>query len=356
MAPEQLLRLLQKQDPPPVMLFIGPETWRRGLCRKAIIERVLGPEDSEAGLARHDLETTPLSEVIDDARSMSLFAANRVIWVAGAEAALPRGRSAEASDEPGSKDAGGAALFDDYCKDPTPGTVLVFDAQKYDFEGEDKARLERVRKFYSNAHEIVEFTPFSAQDARVFAQNEAAGRGLRLGSAELELLVEATALDPARIVNEVEKLALFGQSNGGRVTAEDVAALVPNASETTIFALVNALARRNRTEAMELLEMLVREGEYLPLALMFLGGIFRHALAAREQGLRSTADVQGYFQRQGVPMWRARAEQIYTASARFSKEKLEEALELVFRADRDMKSTRPDDRLVMEDFVFRLTG
>ena len=356
MAPEQLLRLIQKQDPPPVLLFIGPETWRRGLCRKAIVEKVLGPDQSDAGLTRHDLETTPLAEVIDDARSMSLFAASRVIWVAGAEAALPRGRSSDAPEEVGPKDAGGAGALDSYCKDPTPGTVLIFDAQRYDFEGDDKARLERVRKFYSNVHEIVEFAPFSTQDSRLFAHNEAAARGLRLGSAELDVLVEATALDPSRIVNEVEKLALFAQGSGGAITADDIAALVPNASETTIFALVNALARRNRAEAMELLDMLLREGEYLPLALMFLGGIFRHALAAREQGLRSTSEVQGYFQRQGVPMWRARAEQIYTASARFPKEKLEAALELVFRADRDMKSTRPDDRLVMEDFVFRLTS
>jgi len=90
--------------------------------------------------------------------------------------------------------------------------------------------------------------------------------------------------------------------------------------------------------------------------LTFLGGIFRFALTVREQNLRSSNEVQSYFQRQGVSMWRSRAEQIYTASSRFPREKLEEAISLVFRTDRAMKGIRPDDRVVMEDFVLRLTA
>ena len=79
-------------------------------------------------------------------------------------------------------------------------------------------------------------------------------------------------------------------------------------------------------------------------------------VTSREQNLRGASDVQSYFQRMGLSMWRSRAEQIHAAAGRFSKEKLEEGIGLVFRADRDMKGSRPDDRIVMEDFVFRLTG
>ena len=64
------------------------------------------------------------------------------------------------------------------------------------------------------------------------------------------------------------------------VSEADIKALVPNLSETTIFALVNALARRDRLESLRLLDTLIRAGEYLPLALTFLGGLLRMALAA----------------------------------------------------------------------------
>ena len=33
-----------------------------------------------------------------------------------------------------------------YLRQPTPGTVVVLDCSRYDFEGEDKAKLERVQK------------------------------------------------------------------------------------------------------------------------------------------------------------------------------------------------------------------
>ncbi|MGO9240499.1 MAG: DNA polymerase III subunit delta [Bryobacteraceae bacterium] len=359
MTPEQFIRSLQLQPPRPAYLFLGPEIHRRRQCREALLDKVLPPEERSSGLTRHDLDTLPLSEVLDDARSMSLFAGNRVIWVGAAESALPRGRAATAEADAGEGDAAGAAkgdaaLLAAYCNDPTPGVVLVFDCSRYDFEGEDKARCERVAKFYAAIPASVEFHHTTAVEARAFAQQRAAELGLRIGPPQLDRLVEATAADLARLVNELDKLALYAPP-GGEISAQDIAALVPNLSETTIFALVNALARRDRLESLRLLDTLIREGEYLPLALTFLGTLLRLALAAREQQLRSVQDVQTYFQRQGIAMWRTRAEQVYNASLKFPRETLEQAISLVFRADRDLKGNRPDDRIVLEDFVLRLT-
>jgi DNA polymerase-3 subunit delta len=358
-TPEQFIRSLELQPARPVYLFLGPEMHRRRQCREALLRKALTAEERESGMTRHDLDARPLSDVLDDARSMSLFAGNRVIWVGAAEAALPRGKSAAADpgmdDGAGSSVKGDAVLLAAYCSDPTPGVVLVFDCSRYEFEGEDKARCERVAKFYAAAPEIVEFHRTTASEARVFAQKRASELGLKIAAPQLDRLVEATAADLARLVNELDKLALYSQPQGGEITEQDIAALVPNLSETTIFALVNALARRDRLESLRILDTLIREGEYLPLALTFLGGLLRMALAAREQQLRSVQDVQSYFQRQGIAMWRARAEQVYNTSLKFPKEKLETAISLVFRADRDLKGSRPDDRIVMEDFVLRLT-
>jgi DNA polymerase III delta subunit len=54
-------------------------------------------------------------------------------------------------------------------------------------------------------------------------------------------------------------------------------------------------------------------------------------------------------------MWSSRAEQIYQTVGKFSKEQLERGLKLIFAADRDLRSARPDDRIVMERFVLELT-
>src|ERR1700688_4513672 len=98
MTPEQFLARLAKNGPERAYLFLGPEAFERTRCRRALLDAILSPDERENGFTRHDLDRTPLAAALDDARALSLFASRRVIWLAAAEAAVPRGRSASDSD------------------------------------------------------------------------------------------------------------------------------------------------------------------------------------------------------------------------------------------------------------------
>lgn len=349
MTPDQFLDRLQKQIPSPVYLFLGPEPYQRERCRRALLDAALGADDRDSGFARHDLDQIGLASALDDARSLSLFASRRVVWLASAEAALPRGKS---SDEDSSD--GDANVLAAYLSAPTPGTVVIIESSRYDFDGEDKARLERVQKFYSAVRDQVEFRPFTPEAARSLAQNLAKQAGLQLPLAELALLLEATAGDAARLAIEIEKLRVYAGSDR-KVTAEDIAELVPDAQASTIFALVAALGRGDRTEALNILDTLSREGEYMPLALAFLATQFRMALVAREANLRTANQIQAHFTRLGGRMWPQRAREVEQTVQAFPKAKLEQAVVRLFEADRALRDARPDDRIVMEEMILALT-
>jgi DNA polymerase III subunit delta len=354
MTPAQFQAQMQRKEIAPAYLFLGAEGYQRARCRTALLDAMLNADEREDGVARHDLGESSLAEVIDDARALSLFAARRVLLIANAEAALPR-QKGDDDDGDGESAEDGAALLAGYLKDPSPGVVLLFDAQRFEFEGDERKKLERVGKFYSAIREMVEMRRIPAEEARVEAKALAKKAGVTIEPTALDLLVESLGADLARIAVEIEKLSLYAV--GGRtISAEQISLLVPEARATTIFILVNALGRRDRTRGLEILDTLCREGEYLPLALTFLSTQFRLALAAKEAGLRSSGQVQGHFSKAGVPMWGSRAEQVYQTMSRFSKDQLEKALELVFAADRDLRSARPDDRIVMERFVLELTA
>ena len=178
--------------------------------------------------------------------------------------------------------------------------------------------------------------------------------GVRMDGSTLDLLVEAMGADIARIAVEIEKLALFA---GNRpVSMDEIAALAPEARTVTIFALVNALGRRDRVRSLEALDTLVKDGEYLPLVLAFLSTQFRMALVAREASLRAAGQIQSHFARMGVPVWGSRADQIAQTVSKFSQAQLESAVKLISRADRRLRDARPDDRSIMEQFVVELTG
>ena len=344
----QLQACIKRANLPPALLLIGPEAYDRRRIKDALLAAF--PPDS---MAQHDLGEVSLAEVIDDVRSLSLFASERLIWVLNAEAAVPRAKAVEEEDsETGA--AGDATPLQQYLKDPTPGVLLVFEAIRYDFEGEDKRKQDRVRKFYAAISDIVELRRFASHEARAEAETLARRGGFRLDSDALDLLVEALGADMARIAVELEKLALYAGNRA--IAVDDIAALVPDARSTTIFALVNALGRRDRTRALEILDTLTREGEYLPLALAFLSTQFRMALVAREAGLRSAQQIQSHFGRLGIQMWGSRADQVYQTTAKFNKAQLERALELIFEADRGLRDARPDDRVIMEQFILQLVA
>ena len=157
MTPAQFLTRMERGEIAPAYLFIGPEAYQRRRARRALLKA--------HAVTQYDLAETSLAEVIDDARALSLFASERVILAGNAEAALPRTRADEDAGD-GEAAAGSADLLTTYLKDPTPGVVLVFDAPRFDFEGEDKKKQERVRKFYASAGDPVEFKRASADDAR----------------------------------------------------------------------------------------------------------------------------------------------------------------------------------------------
>ena len=347
MTPAQFLARVKRNEIPPVCLFLGQESYNRKRCREALVAASRGTVQIE--IEQYDASETSLTAIVDDARAMSLFASERLIFVIGAETAMPR-TSRDDDDESGGSGAPATGVLEAYVRSPTPGVILILEATRWDLEGEDKPKTERVRKFFGAIPDVVEFRRFSVDEARTELNRIAREANLKLDPAAAEALVEALAADVGRIAVEVEKLSLYGKP----ITAEDLALLVPDARQSTIFSLVNALGRRDRVRSLETLDALVREGEYLPLALTFLATQFRMALVAKEANLRGASQVQSHFQRAGVQMWGSRAEQVAQTAAKFSKEQLERGLKLLFETDRDLRSARPDDRTVVESFVVRL--
>src|SRR5207248_10517490 len=129
--------------------------------------------------------------------------------------------------------------------------------------------------------------------------------------------------------------------------------LVPDARQSTIFALVNALGRKDRARSLATLDALVRESEYLPLALTFLATQFRMALVAKEANLRGSSQVQSHFQRMGIQVWGGRAEQVALTAGQCWKGERERGVKLIFEVGGDIVSAAAGDRDVVGEYVFK---
>jgi DNA polymerase-3 subunit delta len=349
MTPKQFLQNARKSPLAAGYLFLGNELFYRDRCRQALLQAVLG-EDAQPGhegLTEFDLAEQPLSRLLDDARTFSLFADKRLIVGSNAEAALPRNVAASSPDTD--------ALVR-YFEKPAPGVVILLESTRYDWsDRDDKARLERMEKFFSAVPETVKFERFTAGEALAAAQVLARRLNLAIEPEVLTELVEMLGNDVARLSNDLEKIALYA-GGGQEVTRADIELLVPEARQRGMFEFSDALARKDRQRALEVLDTLALSGEHWPIQLSLLAGLFRQALAAKEQRARSVQDVMRIFNQYGIRIWPARAKQIVDIARQFSQTELERAVEAMFGADRDLRRERPDDRVIMEQLVVNLTA
>ncbi len=327
-------------------LLLGNEMFFKDLCRQALRKAVI--DDDPEGLVEIDLNKESLARLWDETRSLSLFATSRLIIGVNAEAALPRGRS-RAADEAREEIA-------QYFANPTPGVVVVFECTRFDArERDEKAKSERVAKFYDAVPVTVEMGRLGPQDSLRACHALAKRKGLQV---ETEVLAELTDMmggDLARLDSELEKLSLYA-GKAGVITRADIELLTPEARQSGVFELSDALARKDRGRALEIVHTLASGGAYWPMQIALLAGLFRQALAVRELQARDSRQVVAALGRYGVRIWPSRAQQLLGVARQFSKRELERALTCFFKADRDLRSPRPDDRFIMEQLIVELTA
>jgi len=349
MTPKQFLQNVPKSSPASGYLFLGNELFYRDRCRRALLQAVLGENahSGDEGLTEFNLAEQSLGRLLDDARTFSLFADKRLIVGFNAEAALPRNVAASSPD---------SDALSRYFERPTPGVVVLLESTRYDWsDRDDKARLERAQKFFAAVPETVKFERFTAGEALAAAQVLAKRLDLRIETDVLAELVEMLGNDVSRLSNDLEKIALYA-GDEREITRAEIELLVPEARQRGMFEFSDALAHKDRQRALEILDTLALSGEHWPVQLNLLAGLFRQALAAKEQRARNVQDVMRVFNQHDIRIWPARAKQVVEIARQFSQTELERAVGAMFEADRDLRRERPDDRVIMEQLVVSLTA
>ena len=348
LKPVDLIKTLRKGGKPASgYLFLGAEPFYRSRCKQAIRDAVLGSDPDETAAVEVDLSERALANLIDEARTQSLFVSERLIVGRSAEHAVPRttGKAAKAEQQ----------MVQDYFKDPEAGTVVVIEATRYDSRDRDeKRKIERVEKFFDSVPIHVELHPLSANEAQFVGKHLARQMGVGIDPKVLASLVDMLGSDAFRIENELQKLSLYAGKDAA-VTAADLDALVPEARQSGVFEFSQALAARDRARALLLLDTMSRAGMYWPLQLNLIAGLFRHALAAKELGLRNSRQIGSQLQAAGLSVWPERARQVEGIVSRFRLNELRDALIAIYEADKRLRTAGPDDRVAVEMLVMQLT-
>lgn len=330
-------RKSQPHSPTSAHLLLGADAYLRDEQRNAIIGENVPAEARDFAVARFSLERTPLSQILAHAETRPMLGERQVLVVSDAD------RLREEDLKP----------LQDYLAAPADFSVLVFEA-------EDLDRRTRAARFLLDNCRLHEVESDDLSRAIQKAQEFAREMRIELNSAMAEELVMALGSDLGRLRAELAKLRAY-VGEGGRVTAEEVAALVVPAREFGIFELVGPLAEHRREEALLLLRRLLEKGTKFELLVGTLAWLYRQLLVARSLG----QEVPFEKARQVLSGPPDRIVHLLRQAPRFAEEDLRAAFAALHEADKALRSLPSDNRagiaakhatLILETLVAKLAG
>ncbi len=339
----------------PAYVLAGDELFLLDRCRAAVLKAFVPPDLRDFCLSDFDLAGTSIFEVLDRAQTPSLMAPFQVILVRNLRQLYTRGAK---KDE--------FAALDRYFRSPNPQALIVFmadflripsDARRMDMD--DKNRFERITETLGEHCGIVELAHVTEEDAMRWAVAAAQDGGARLDPDAVRELVDALGADMMLVASELEKLLLYTLGRG-RITLGDVETMVLAAKQRSLYELTDAISARDRVRALAVLHGLLNSsdaGEDAAIGhLYMLARTFRQMLVILEKNVRDSRAIwQALWQ--GFRMPPFAADDLIRQARRYkSRRELARAIRLVARADRELRSSPPDKRLVLERLVYDLAS
>jgi DNA polymerase-3 subunit delta len=248
---------------PVVALVVGRELALRDTEVSRLREAALAGGLRDFNEDRFDLAAPGCDpvQVIGAARTHPVMAPRRFVLVRG----LGERRAARFVDE----------LLPAYLEDPSPGTLLVLEAEQVD-------RRTRWVKQVAKLGALIECAgPKGAADVRAWVERALRERGKRPAAGTAAALAELVGADVDLLRSEVEKLCLYAGERA-EIGPDDVSAVTGHLRPLAVYDLTDQLGQRQLAPALHTLVRLLDQGE-APLALLgALGNHFRRLVRARE--------------------------------------------------------------------------
>ena len=291
-------------------------------------------------VVRVSLRDEGLDHVLRTAQSYPMLTARQVVFAQDWEAL-------EELEEKEREDA--RETLAAYLEDPAPFTLLVFEAAALDQRTKFSKLL--AEKTFILSLDLAGKPEQQIQDALGIIAEMARAAGAAIEPEAAAQLSDCLDGELARIAPEVAKLAAYA-GPGKRITATDVAMLVPAAKRFTVWQLAEMLAARQRGPALVFLDGLLRSGEEPAGLVGAMAWMYRKLIEVQELPpgmnkfaaagkLRMRPDTVELAQRQARAVPRAR---------------LLRGLLALAEADSRLKSGNRAPRAVLEFLISELTA
>ncbi|MDE3179930.1 MAG: hypothetical protein KGM47_09770 [Acidobacteriota bacterium] len=334
MRPSEFCAIFEKNKPGPAYFLRGPDAYLHDFCRAAAVNSI--PEEARPWrLSVREFAPGEFWRELESASQVPLLGERSLLFISCSN---DFGRAGEDDVE----------ALDAYLKKPPPCATVVFAARNPD-------RRRRFIQLLEKGATVVELTPLSRREAAAWLADFLRKADVTIEPALAETVAsrfessedssgagkETGGVNLLWLRTEMEK-ALAARP-GERTVDESCLQLISGPREEhEIGKLIGAVAERNLSLSLKLLDGLVAGGEPEALVLWRLGDLFRQALKSGPGARASSPWSSKRFSDFEIA---PRAHRAYSAA------EMTRAMRLIRAADLAVKSSWKDSRLVLESLL-----
>lgn len=343
---------IEQNQFPPIYLWYGEDRYSLIEALKALKGVFLAEDPSGSGIEYFIGKDIAPEEVAEAANTSSFFSRRLVIvddipYFNQGKAKSDPGEEVSDSVEAGStgeSEGPNTDLLLAYCQNPNPETCLLLISEK----------VNRGRKLYkeiTKTGKALEFTyPKGHADWLSWIQIETKQRGKTINTGTATYLLECVGHHTGILSQELEKLSLYIGDSKKEISREDINEVCSSMIETTVFAMLDAIAAGNSREAIQRLSEVLSQEYHLKVHTMIvrqirllLAGSLIRKRGGTVQQLMEVAGIRSSFE----------GNKIFRQAAAFSPEKLGEAMEDCLQTELALKSSGGNPHLLLEMMIIR---
>jgi len=216
---------------------------------------------------------------------------------------------------------------------------------------ESEACDQRLKIFKALIKEckVQDFKTLDTKNTRIWAQKELEGRGQKINLDALDLLISYVGPNLWKLSGEIKKLSDY--KNGAVIKKEDIELLVKPKIEIDIFKTIDALAQKNKRQALNLVHKHLDEGDNALYILSMIAFQFKNLLVVKElaeKGLMYASIVK----KSGLHPFVVK--KTYFACNQFSFAELKEIYRKIFQVDLDIKTGKVEPELALDLLVSQI--
>ncbi len=236
----------------------------------------------------------------------------------------------------------------DLLQDPPPYCVIVFLIRNEEYHPEKTAKGKKLLAAVDQSGVCCALNPRTRSDLAKFVRGNADKMGCIIYDDAAAALIERCGGDIGMIKNELNKLCNY--KPGGTIVQADIDKLCTGVVEASVFDLAKLILREDYAGAMNNLSELLYLKEQPTMILAALSGAFLDLYRAKTAKLAGVEVTQvakdlGYGGRD------FRIKNAFRDQGHYSLEYLRRVIELLSRADCTLKSSKVDDRVVVEEVI-----